>query len=89
MAGVITAAALREFRPLAEQGHSGAQTGPGFIYVNGAGGPQDDAKAMKWWHKAADQGDTLAQTALSSMYDLGRGVLHARRSRGREVVAQG
>lgn len=68
------AAALREFRPLAEQGHAGAQTGLGFIYANGLGVPQDDAEAVKWLRKASEQDDALAQKTLSSMYALGRGV---------------
>jgi TPR repeat protein len=41
--------------------------------------PQDDAEALKWWRKAAEQGDATAQTNLgfmydSFMYDIGRGV---------------
>src|ERR1019366_8069776 len=36
--------------------------------------PQDDAEAAKWFHKAADQGDAVAQFNLGAMYDTGKGV---------------
>ena len=43
-------------------------------YDNGRGVPQDDAEALKWYRKAAEQGYALAQTNLGFMYDHGRGV---------------
>ncbi len=69
------ATALREWRPLAEQGHAKAQNNLGFMYRKGRGVPQDYAKAMKWYSKAAAQGDTIAQNILGNMYYEGRGVL--------------
>jgi TPR repeat protein len=36
--------------------------------------PQDYAEALKWWHKAADQGHAPAQSGLGAMYGLGQGV---------------
>jgi peptidoglycan hydrolase-like protein with peptidoglycan-binding domain len=36
--------------------------------------PQDDAEAVKWYRKAADQGSAAAQNHLGLMYDNGRGV---------------
>jgi uncharacterized protein len=36
--------------------------------------PQDDAEAVKWYRKAADQGDAFAQLNLANMYDNGQGV---------------
>ena len=42
------AAALREFKPLAEQGHGDAQYGLGALYKTGRGVPQDDAQAVYW-----------------------------------------
>ncbi|MGH6953553.1 MAG: tetratricopeptide repeat protein, partial [Alphaproteobacteria bacterium] len=36
--------------------------------------PQDYAEAMKWYRKAADQGDAPAQNNLGFMYDSGWGV---------------
>ena len=47
------ATALREFRPLAEQGNSGAQHYLGFMYDNGHGVTKNYAEEMKWYRKAA------------------------------------
>ena len=41
---------------------------------DGKGVPKDDAEAVKWYRKAADQGDAIAQFNLGWMYDEGRGV---------------
>ncbi len=41
------ATAIREFRPLAEQGHANAQYKLGFMYDMGKDIPQDYAEAMK------------------------------------------
>ena len=35
---------------------------------------QNDAEAVRWYRKAAEQGDAAAQFNLGSMYDDGRGV---------------
>ena len=68
------ATALREYRPLAEQGNAAAQTNLGFMYDNGQGVPQDYAEAVKWYRKAAEQGRADAQFNLGLMYDNGQGV---------------
>ncbi len=69
------AAALREWRPLAEQGHAGAQYRLGLMYYNkGQGVPQDDAEAVRWYRKAAEQGLAIAQFILGDKYSEGRGV---------------
>ncbi len=68
------ATALREWRPLAEQGNAEAQTHLGLMYHNGQGVPQDDAEAVLWYRKAAAQGFALAQYNLGVMYDYGLGV---------------
>ncbi len=62
------AAALREFRPLAEQGNAKAQYNLGLMYYNGEGVPQDYAEAVKWYRKAAEQGYAKAQNNLGLMY---------------------
>ena len=36
--------------------------------------PQSDTEAAKWFRRAADQGDALAQFYLGVMYNEGRGV---------------
>ncbi len=51
------ATALREYRPLVNQGHAIAQSYLGFMYDNGQGVPQDYAEAAKWYRKAAEQGE--------------------------------
>ena len=68
------ATTLREFRPLAEQGHVGAQFNLGFMYEGGMGVLRDHAEAVKWYRMAAEQGLTPAQFNLGVMYENGRGV---------------
>ncbi len=68
------ATALREWRPLAEQGNAKAQFNLGVMYDRGLGVPQDYAEAVKWYRKAAEQGNAEAQHDLGIMYDKGLGV---------------
>ncbi len=68
------ATALREFRPLANQGDADAQNNLGALYYHGKGVPEDDAEAVKWYRKAAAQGNAGAQYNLGVMYDKGLGV---------------
>ena len=68
------AAALREWRPLAEQGDAEAQYMLGLMYNDGMGVPKDDAEAANWYRKAAEQGDAGAQYNLGMMYAHGEGV---------------
>ncbi len=68
------ATALREWRPLAEQGNANAQLLLGLMYDNGQGVPQDYAEALQWYRKAAEQGIAKAQFNLGIMYDNGQGV---------------
>ncbi len=69
------ATALREWRPLAEQGDAAAQYNLGLMYGKGQGVTQDYAKALQWYRKAAEQGHAKAQYNLGFMYDKGKGVL--------------
>lgn len=68
------ATALRELRPLAEQGHATAQYHLGEMYNLGLGVPQDDGEAVKWYRRAAEQGYADAQFMLGLMYLDGKGV---------------
>ncbi len=68
------AAALSEFRPLAEQGDAKAQNSLGFMYDNGLGVARDHTKAARWYRKAAEQGYAKAQFGLGAMYYNGRGL---------------
>ena len=69
------AMAVREWRPLAEQGHARAQMDLGFLYANGYGTPKDEIEAARLYRLAADQGLPLAQFNLGYMYMHGLGVL--------------
>ena len=68
------ATALREWQPLAEQGHARAQYNLGWIYRNGKGVSQNYKTAMKWYSLAGGQGDVYAQNNLGVMYYNGEGV---------------
>jgi TPR repeat protein len=54
------ATALREWRPLAEQGQTEAQHNLGELYAEGKGVPQDYVQAHMWYNLAAANGDKLA-----------------------------
>ena len=69
------ATALREWKPLAEQGNADAQGSLGVMYRNGHGVLQDYKTAVKWSTLAAEQGNATAQTNLGVMYVLGLGVV--------------
>jgi TPR repeat protein len=44
------------------------------MYMIGEGVRQDDQEAVKWFRRAAEQGDAHAQFRLGEHYDSGRGV---------------
>ena len=69
------ATALREWKPLAEQGFADAQFTLGWMYKKGQGIPQDYKTALKWFRLAAKQGYAHAQSDLGVMYGKGQGVL--------------
>ncbi len=66
--------AVKEFRPLADQGIAGAQYNLGLMYHKGQGVPQDYQEAAQWCRLAAEQGYAGAQVLLGTMYHLGQGV---------------
>jgi len=66
--------ALKEWRPLADQGDVKAQFNLGAMYQQGQGVPQDYAEAAKWYRLAADQGVAEAQYNLATKYYRGRGI---------------
>ncbi len=61
------AIALKEFKPLAEQGHADAQNNLGVMYANGFGATQDFARAYMWWNIAASKGNELAVLGLTAV----------------------
>ena len=62
------ASALKEWKPLAEQGYAKAQYNLGVMYYNGYGVPQDYKEAARFYTLAAEQGDADAQYNLGLMY---------------------
>ncbi len=67
-------AAMKSWRPLAEQGDPRAQAGLGMLYHFGLGVAQDDQEAARWHRRAAEQGFALGQYALGELYEAGLGV---------------
>ncbi len=53
--------ALKEWRPLAEQGFASAQNNLAKMYRRGEGVPKDDVLAHMWWSLAAAQGHEPAR----------------------------
>ncbi|MDP4855337.1 MAG: SEL1-like repeat protein, partial [Schleiferiaceae bacterium] len=43
----------------ADQGYAQAQYNLGIMYANGQGVPKSDKEAVKWYRKAAEQGDAM------------------------------
>jgi TPR repeat protein len=58
----------------AQAGDAIAQFELGRHYEDGKGVAQDDAKAVEWFRKAAEQGNPQGQNSLGVMYAEGRGV---------------
>ena len=67
-------AALREWRPLAEEGDARAQYYLGIMYANGEGVLENDRQAAYWFRKSAKQGNSQSQYHLGMMYANGEGV---------------
>ncbi len=60
--------ALAVWQPLAEQGDVSVQLLVGSIYDFGQGVPQDDAEAVKWYERAAQQGSAKGQYQAGAVY---------------------
>ena len=67
-------AALRIWRPLAQEGDAKAQFWLGAMYDLGRGVPQDHVMAASWYRYAAEQGNPNAQHNLAHMYEMGQGL---------------
>ncbi|MFK8284951.1 hypothetical protein ACI75W_09130, partial [Capnocytophaga canis] len=61
--------AFELFLESANKGHSGAQYDLGSMYYYGDGVPQDYYEAVKWYRKAAEQGNASGQNNLGLMYE--------------------
>lgn len=62
------ATALKELKPLAEQGNAEAHALLGMMYNLGRGVPLDIGQAEKWYKAAADQGNAEGECHLGAMY---------------------
>jgi hypothetical protein len=65
--------AARALMPLAQDDDPRAQTNLGFLYASGCGVTRDDADAVRWYRRAAEQGYAPAQFNLAHMFADGRG----------------
>ena len=70
---------IADIRARAERGDADAQLLLGVLYAEGRGVPQDEAEAVRWFRRAAEQGNTGAgnadtQFSLGVLYAEGRGV---------------
>jgi len=70
----VGAVDVAETKALAEQGDVWYQTELALMHHNGQGVPQNYAKAIEWYRKAADQDFAKAQANLGVMYGKGQGV---------------
>ncbi len=68
--------AARWMTQAAEQGHRGAQSVLGWLYMSGRGVKHDDRTAARWLRLAAQGGDAAAQNNLGVLYAVGGGVEH-------------
>lgn len=68
------ATALRELRPLAEQGNAAAQLSLGVMYATGRGVPQDYTEALRWYRLAVKQGKAEAPSLMGVQYEKGQGM---------------
>jgi hypothetical protein len=68
------AAALKEWRPIAEEGDAAAQFNVGLMYYDGKGVAQNFDEARRWFQRSADQGYEKAQLNLGAMYGSGKGL---------------
>ncbi len=66
--------AIKELKPVAEQGDSLAQFNLGLMYYNGRGVTKDYTEAFKWYKKAAEQGSAEAQFTLGLRFIEGQSV---------------
>jgi TPR repeat protein len=68
------AAAVKEWRPLAEEGDAPSQFNLGLLYIDGLGVPQDYGTAVSWFERSAQQDYAKAQLNLGALYASGKGV---------------
>jgi len=75
--------ALKEWKPLAEQGDVSAQYSLALMYYGGEGVVQDYKEAVKWYRLAAEQGLARAQYNLGNSYYKGEGTDQKNKEEGK------
>src|SRR5438270_6034510 len=65
---------IADLKEMALAGDLKSQVQLGLAYATGDGVGKDDAEAVKWLRKAADQDNPVAERFLAEMYFKGRGV---------------
>lgn len=65
--GLPNGIALGHYRLLHKQGHADAQNNIGWCYQNGLGVAKDVHEAVKWYRKAAKQGNARSQKKLKQL----------------------
>ena len=63
---------VEETRKKAERGHDRAQYKLGVMYATGEGVPEDHREAVKWFRKAAEQGNPRRNSTWASCTTEGR-----------------
>jgi TPR repeat protein len=70
-------ASLPQLQQMAAKGDAAAENAIGLLYAQGdekEGVPHDEKEAARWFTKAAEHGNIVAQSKLGSLYWSGRGV---------------
>src|SRR6202163_2599013 len=65
---------ISDLKEMANAGDVKSQVQLGLAYLTGDGVGKDDAEAVKWLRKAADQDNSTGERYLAEMYFKGRGV---------------
>jgi len=79
------AESLDDIRRKAEAGDVRAQLILGYLYDSGEGVPRKHREAVKWWHKAAEQGVASAQKRDSLAKVMSRDQVTKARAMGRNL----
>jgi putative methionine-R-sulfoxide reductase with GAF domain len=73
-AAAIETATLEQLRQMADNNIPAAENALGRRYATGDGVKLDESEAVRWFTRAAEQGNVAAQSKLGSLYYGGRGV---------------
>lgn len=63
--------AVQEYEGSAQKGDANAQFNLGLMYHGGLGVPMNEVEAVRWYHKAAENGNRGAQEFLAAAYKEG------------------